>query len=134
MVLLMSLLRLLKTVRRGAAHDLFWPSETQLSVGGVREAIAKMGILPKVLSSLGDSSLDVQKNTVEGIVNLAQHSESLMIERPHLRISEPFKKSISTPETMRKIISLLESPHSNPLLRECVVGAVGYFAESGMLR
>jgi hypothetical protein len=79
----MWLLLFLKTVRRGADHNWFWPSETQLSVGDVQEAIAKMGILPKVLSSLGDPSLlDVQKHTVEGIVNLAQHSESLIIQRP----------------------------------------------------
>jgi hypothetical protein len=93
-----------------------------------------MGILPKVLSSLGDPSLEVQKHTVEVIVNLAQYGESLTIESPHLRISEPFNKSISTPETMTKIISLLETPHSDPLLRESVAGALGYFAESGMLR
>jgi hypothetical protein len=130
----MWLLLFLKTVRRGADHNWFWPSETQLSVGGVREAIATTGILSKVLSGLKDPSLDVQKHTVEIIVNLAEHSESLIIERPHLSISGPFDESISTPETMRKIISLLETPHNNPLLRESVVGAVKYFAESGMLR
>jgi hypothetical protein len=93
-----------------------------------------MGMLPKVLSGLGDPSLDVQKHTVESIVNLAEHSESLIIGWPDLSISELLNKLISTPETMRKIISLLETPHNSPLLRESVVCAVEYFAESGMLR
>jgi hypothetical protein len=74
---------------------------------------------------------------MEPIVNLSQHgTSSLQFHCPqnpgNLRVQPIFRALMSTPDTMRKLVSLLDTTKHNMPIREAVVCAVSHFSDNGM--